>query len=95
MSHLLKDSEITPVVFRVWPDTGDVLALFPFIDEGNGLCSSYEHLGQHGAADYTACILKTRQAAEHEYLRLHQELTEMGYALRVYVRRPSGMRHDS
>ena len=82
------DKDITPVVFRVWRDSGSVLALFPTIDEGWGLCRSYEHVGQHSGADYAGCIARTRPAKPAEYAALKRELTQRGYNLRVYARKP-------
>jgi hypothetical protein len=76
------------VVFRVWkakPRT--VLALFPSIDAGNGRCQSYEHIGQHCAADYQGCIATSRPAQPVEYKELYEELTRIGYELRVNKRR--------
>ncbi len=77
------------VVFRVW-HTGSVIALFPQIDEGHGLCSSYEHVGQHGTADYNHCIASTRPAKPEEYADLKRELESAPYryVLQVYHRRP-------
>lgn len=79
-------SEIIKVVFRV--DTtkfhkGTVYALFPEINEGKGLCSSYTHVGQHSAADYHGCIKTSRPAKESEYKPLFDELTSIGYNLKV------------
>lgn len=73
----------TIVIFRKWKDTGDILALFPRIpsDNAGNLCSSYEHVGQHGGADYYGCICATRPAKPSEYADLKQELTQRGYNL--------------
>lgn len=80
-----------PVVFRVWNRTqgGGVIALFPAIDEGRGLCSSYEHVGQHGGADYWGVVSASRPATADDYAELKRELESLGYDLRVYARRPS------
>lgn len=80
----------TPVVFRTWRDTRrEVIALFPSDDAGNGLCSSYMHVGQHGAADYAVCIARTRPATATERKPLLAELHKLGYrGLREYKRRP-------
>lgn len=82
-----RDTEKTTVVFRVWKDTGDVLALFPDLRETNGFCTSYMHVGQHSHADYTGCIQATRPARRAEYADLQRELENMGYNLRVRARR--------
>jgi hypothetical protein len=88
-----KDLEKTKVVFRVWKGTsgkgfaGGVIALFPELDEGNGFCSSYEHIGQHGGADYAGVIRATRPAAPFEIEPLKQELELIGYNLSIKSRR--------
>lgn len=86
----------TDVVFRKWKDHkesdfGDgVVALFPGIDAGSGLVSSFMHVGQHGGADYTGVISRTRPATEEEYAALMRELqtAPYDYKLRVIKRRP-------
>lgn len=89
MAHV-KDKEITKVVFRVWTDqplaSNEVIALFPFIDDGDERCSSYMHVGQHGGANYVHCIAKSRRAMEKEYAPLKKELESLGYNLRVMQR---------
>lgn len=78
---------ITKVVFRV--DTtkfhrGTVYALFPeIIENDKGYCSSYTHVGQHSAADYHGCIKTSIPAKESEYKPLFDELTSIGYNLRI------------
>ena len=78
----------TPTVFRVWPD-GEVIALFPATAAGSryGDCSCYQHIGQHGSADYHHVIGKTRRAKPEEYADLLAELKTVGYAPRVYQRK--------
>lgn len=78
----------TRVIFRVWSN-GDVLALFPDLPaDVNGLhVTSYEHVGQHGAADYAGCIGRTRAARPDEYAALAKELTSIGYRLNIRRRR--------
>jgi hypothetical protein len=82
--------EHTPVVFRVWKgDDSDIFALFPTIDGSVGFCSCYQHIGQHGSADYTRCIMQSRPATPSEYEPLLAELVSIGYDdLKVYARRP-------
>lgn len=82
----------TKVVFLVWIPSlsykfDDVIALFPEIKEGSGLCLSYEHFGQHGAADYLTVISRTRPARPCEYAALKAELEGRGYNLEVRKRR--------
>jgi len=71
-------------------NTGTAIALFPVlgVDE-NGRCQSYEHVGQHGAADYDLVIAKTRPAKPNEYKPLLQELKRIGYDVVVRRRRPN------
>jgi hypothetical protein len=81
----------TKVIFRKWParEGGDVIALFPdtAATVGNPYhCQSFEHLGQHGAADP---MLITRQcvlATAEEYKELAQELRWRGYKLDIRKR---------
>ena len=93
MKRTKKDAEpATVVVFRVWKEKnalGEVLALFPTIDAGHGMCMSYEHVGQHGAAFYDACLVMTRPAKRSEYAALASELRRIGYKLDIRVRRPA------
>ena len=75
---------MTKVIFRKYKD-GDILALFPQVpaDDLGVLCSSYQHIGQHGGADYTLCISKTKPATPEEYAKLKAELENSGYCLIV------------
>jgi hypothetical protein len=81
------DDVPVPVVFRIWPakQGGDVIALFPTLPGDNkvGSVSSYQHVGQHGPADYTHVIAATRPATPEEYAPLARELAQVGYLLRV------------
>lgn len=86
-----KDKEITKVIFRWWNVSKDVIALFPEIEDtqykwGFG-CMSYEHIGQHGDADYYGIIQDSRPATPEEYADLKAELESIGYNLRVVQRR--------
>jgi len=78
----------TPVIFRKWRSGDhDILALFPTIPGSPGLCSSYQHVGQHGSADYAHCIRQTTPASPAEYADLLAELVGQGYDdLQVYGR---------
>lgn len=82
------------VVFRKWLDCGDIIALFPEhpADINGWLCDAYEHVGQHGGADYHGVIQRTRPAEADEYASLADELQRIGYALRP-VRRTSWRHH--
>lgn len=74
--------EETLVIFRRWPD-GSILALFPEIEEDGGLCSSYMHIGQHGAASYHKCLYDTFRAKPEEFASLKSELESIGYQLKI------------
>jgi len=80
-----KNQMQTKVVFRKWSD-GSVLALFPE-DQADywGNCGSYEHVGQHGAADYTGCIAKTKAASAEEYKDLKAELESAPFSYQLAV----------
>lgn len=77
----------TRVIFRIWRKGGEVLALMPNEEWGPGQCASYEHVGQHGGADYRHCIRATRPALPHEYADLKTELESIGYRVRVAQRK--------
>ena len=83
--------EQTPVVFRIYPQ-GDVLALFPTFNHSAqaanyGKCVCYQHLGQHGEADYPGCIDSTKPATPDQYADLKRELEGLGYVLKVQTKR--------
>lgn len=84
------DKEKTVVIFRVWKDNGNypVIALFPEIagDNNGYLCSSYMHIGQHGAADIQCVYHQTRLAKPKEYQELRRELRGLGYNLIIKKR---------
>ena len=92
----MKDIHIrnTKVIFRVWKGQHGfgVIALFPEEDASPGYCSSYEHVGQHGGADYSVVISRTRPASPAEYEALRQELESIGYDLEIRSRRCYGKR---
>ena len=85
----------TVVVFRTWRGRWKtVLALFPELDAGNGYCDSYEHVGQHGGADYAGCIARSHPAGPEEYRSLKLELESIGYNLDVRQRYHHRRKHD-
>lgn len=83
------------VIFRKWKDAkreGDIIALFPEIPfTYGGDITSYEHIGQHGGADYNAVLSMTSPASPAEYAHLLEELQSIGYELQVVTRRTSQM----
>lgn len=78
-----KSKTFERIVFRTFKhgiSKGEVIALF--IDEiadSEGNVGSYMHIGQHSAADYTACIQATRKATPKEIEPLLKELHRVGY----------------
>ncbi len=80
----------TLVIFRKFRKGGDVLALFPLVahDRNGYQCQSYQHIGQHGAADPYFVTLATVPAKPAEYFPLAQELIRLGYDLKVGVKIP-------
>ncbi len=95
---------VTPVIFRRFPKEyvrnavtgkhewigGDVVAIFPTLPGGQSPseCTSYQHVGQHGACDGRGLVYRTHKATPEEYADLKAEL-EAGpfyYRLTVYVR---------
>ncbi len=90
---------MTPVIFRKdrKTDGGDVFALFPTIppDIHGYYCMSYQHVGQHGSADFSLCIANSTPATPEEYAELHAELVRIGYDdLKVYQRGAPWMRAE-
>lgn len=83
------------VVFRKWRDSGDIIALFPELpaDLFGRFCDSYEHIGQHGGADYDGVVRHTVSATAAEAEPLAKELTQIGYQLRP-MRRASFKHHE-
>ena len=82
------DKEKTVVIFRKWKvqtDPGDIIALFPWVEESPGRCSSFEHVGQHGPADYCGVISRTTPATPAEYAGLRREL-EQSYGYNLTIR---------
>ena len=81
----------TLVIFRVWRNgygKSDVIALFPTIpaDADSRFCLSYEHIGQHGAAEPLGVVQATRPATKREAQPLLRELRKIGYNLQVVAR---------
>lgn len=74
-------SDDTPirVHFRVFPD-GDVIALWDEPADHRGNISSYQHVGQHGAAS-PELITSLRPATEEEKADLRAELQRIGYVI--------------
>lgn len=93
--HIMSD-EITPVVFRRWRDTGDLIALFPTqpADYQGWFVDSYMHVGQHAAADFYGVVRATTPASPVEAADLIRELERIGYRLKV-IKRASWKHHEA
>lgn len=84
-----QDTEVTKVIFRQFKDgKHEVIAFFPELCGGHlpNTCSSYLHVGQHGAADCQAIVRGTRLAHPSNYADLKAELESIGYKLQVCYR---------
>jgi hypothetical protein len=83
------DQDLTTVVFRKWKKGcgSGIIALFPDIpwDQRQLLVASFEHVGQHGGADYLEVIGASKPATESEYVALKQELESAPYYYRLKV----------
>jgi hypothetical protein len=77
----------TIVIFRTFRE-GIVFALFPELPADNYgvFCTCYEHVGQHGSADYRLCMANSHPAAPEQYATLFNELERRGYHLQVHHR---------
>src|SRR4051794_31028679 len=85
---MTSDADI--VIFRRFPD-GGVIALFPnlaAVCNDPWPCTSYMHVGQHGAAD-PRIVYDTRPANPHKYAPQKDELEQIGYPLEARQRSPS------
>ena len=63
----------------------ECFALFPDLpsDQHGHLCTAYQHIGQHCAADYNLCIAQSDPTTPEEYADLFEELEKRGYNLTV------------
>lgn len=79
--------DTTVVVFRKDRE-GVVFALMPELpaDICGMYCTCYEHVGQHGSADYHGCVTRSHPAAPNDYADLLSELERRGYHVEVRKR---------
>jgi hypothetical protein len=76
------DESETRVIFRIFKDREDVIAIFPDFKTGDRgqYVMSYMHVGQHGDADYHHLLNITKPAFLFEqYADLLEELKSIGY----------------
>jgi len=72
------------VIFRKWAN-GDIIAFLPDNEASTGMIDTYEHVGQHGEGSPEE-VYDTQPARPQEYQPLLDELTSLGYDLRVMKR---------
>ena len=91
-----ESTPITLVVFRRWRDNGDIIALFPELpaDYQGRFCDAYEHVGQHGGADFHGVIQATKAVSVEDAADLIQELQRIGCVLRP-IKRASYKQHEA
>ena len=84
------------VVFRRWQENGGIIALFPELpsDYQGHFCDAYEHVGQHGGADYHGVIMATKPVSEEDADPLARELERIGYRL-LPINRASRRIHEA
>lgn len=77
-------TETTIVIFRKDRE-GIVFALMPELPADNQgfYCTCFEHIGQHGSADYQGCMFNSDPAKPDEYVDLQRELEQRGYNLTI------------
>lgn len=94
----------TVVVFRRWPTnesvgryqgmgdriSGGIIALFPELPTMDGFIDSFEHVGQHGMADYSGVVRRTTPATPEEYANLKTELESQPYNYVLQVKKRRG-----
>lgn len=91
----MSTTDKTIVIFRRWRDCGSVIALFPELptDRNGHFCDAYEHVGQHGGADYFGVMQATTPVSIKEAASLKRELIRIGYRL-VIRKRASRRMHE-
>ncbi len=90
-----RDEHETSVKFRKWrKKNGGIIALFPEIpsDIHGYYNMSYEHVGQHGGADFSSVIARTVPATAEESADLKRELESIGYNLQAHQCQTAAMR---
>lgn len=88
-------TEPTVVVFRKWPDTGHVIALFPEVpwDLAGNECSSYMLVGEHSAASYYHVVQRTVPATPEEYAATKRVLETWPEPYRLHIVKRATFKH--
>mgnify|MGYP003475260447 CR=1 FL=1 len=86
-----KDKYITQVMFRTDITKGfkgTIFAILPYdLSDSQGNITTYQHVGQHSGGDYHVCLQQSRPAKPEEYKDLFEEMTGLGYDLKVIKKR--------
>lgn len=92
-----KDTEITKVMFRKYRKAPkEIVAVFPYlVFSPSGDCTCYQHVGQHGEANYFVMLNITVPATEEEAAPLRRELESIGYNLAVIKKRQWNEYHEA
>jgi len=78
------------VIFRKFKSEQDIIAFFPQqVNPYNGLMMSYQHIGQHGEADYKGLLSITVLASKDEYLPLLIELQKIYGECKLNIKQKS------
>lgn len=77
---------IAKIVFRKREETGEIIALFPYVVDGNGLCLCYSIKHKEHKHHYKKTIDITVMANSREYNDTYNEMVSMGYDLTILKR---------
>lgn len=84
---MIKDKDITEVMFRKVKKNGEIYAVFPYLSyKHNYEVTGYAHIGQHQSCSWEYVVWDTTPASPKEYKDLYRELTSIGYNLKVIKR---------
>lgn len=76
-----------PVLFRVFPKDGSIIAIFPTLpgDMNPDTCSSFMHVGQHSACTPHALVRRTFPCPDARSRELRRELESEPYKYKLTV----------
>ena len=83
------DKHITEVVFRVEQHKdykGQIFALLPYEISSGYYVTCYSTNEGHASANYKSCIANSKVASKQEYENLYNQMTQLGYNLKVVDR---------